>query len=144
MIDHTDPRLDVMVIRIKDIQNAGHCVRGARRWFEHYGFDFKDVLANGVPARAFLATGDGQAENVVRIKLQTFGEFDDPRLDTLIISVREIMETGHCAAGTRRRFIEQGFDFRDVLANGVTARALINTGDEQAIAAVRAHLKKLG
>lgn len=64
-----DPRIDGLVIKVSDITALGHCVRGTRQWFEHYGFDFRHVVKHGVPARDLLMTGDAQAEAVVRAKL---------------------------------------------------------------------------
>lgn len=57
-------------ITISDIRRAGFCVKGARGWLEGYGFDFRDFLKNGAPAADILATGDGQAEQVVAMKLR--------------------------------------------------------------------------
>lgn len=59
------PPEEDFIVTIDDCRRAGHCPRGIRAWFEKYGFDFRDVLHNGVSARAMLATGDGQGEQVV-------------------------------------------------------------------------------
>lgn len=61
---------DDMVITISDIRAAGHCPSGIKRWFDAQGLDFRDFLKNGIPAKDFLASGDGQAEQVVRRKLE--------------------------------------------------------------------------
>lgn len=37
-------------VTIQELRESGHCVRGLRDWFVGYGFDFKDVVRNGVPA----------------------------------------------------------------------------------------------
>lgn len=55
-------------ITIKDVRGAGYCASGARRWFEGYGFDFRDFLANGIAEETFLATGDALAQRVVDVK----------------------------------------------------------------------------
>lgn len=67
-------RLEGLVITVSDIQQAGHCVRGAKRWFEHHGFDFRKVLKEGISAYDLAATGDAQAEAVVLHKLKQVGE----------------------------------------------------------------------
>jgi hypothetical protein len=54
-----------LVITITDVRRAGYCASGAKRWFTDHGFDFRDVLKNGVSAEAMLATGDAMAERVV-------------------------------------------------------------------------------
>lgn len=64
-----DPRIENLTILLTDVTALGHCVRGSRRWFEHYGFDFKHVIAHGVPAKDLVKTGDAQALAVVRAKL---------------------------------------------------------------------------
>ena len=46
-----------LVVTIDDVRRR-HCVSGARRWFESYGFDFRDFLKNGISARALWETGD--------------------------------------------------------------------------------------
>lgn len=67
--DLSDPRLDGVIITLRDVSEAGHCVSGARQWFEHYGFDFRSVVKVGVPARDLIATQDALALRVVKYKL---------------------------------------------------------------------------
>lgn len=57
-----------MNITINDIRAAGYCASGARRWFEAYGLNFRDFLANGISAEALLATEDALAVRVVARK----------------------------------------------------------------------------
>jgi hypothetical protein len=64
-----DPRIENLTITIDDVRVAGHCARGAKTWFDDYGLDFRDFLINGIAATKFLATGDGLAERIVRLKL---------------------------------------------------------------------------
>ena len=61
---------DDLRITIKDVRLAGHCVRGAKEWFERYGFDFGRVLQEGVLASEMIATGDEQGIRVVRMKIE--------------------------------------------------------------------------
>lgn len=56
---------DEPVITITDVRRAGHCVSGARAWFERHGLDFRAFLRDGIPAADMLATGDGQGIQVV-------------------------------------------------------------------------------
>jgi hypothetical protein len=56
---------DPLIITVDDVRRAGHCVRGAKAWFETHGFDFRRFLREGVPAADLLSTGDGQAIKVV-------------------------------------------------------------------------------
>jgi hypothetical protein len=58
------------VITIADIRATGHCVAGARRWFEAHELDFADFVANGLPASTLLATDDALAEQVVGATLE--------------------------------------------------------------------------
>lgn len=53
-------------ITVSDIVRAGHCARGARRFFTEKGFDAREVFRNGISARELLSTGDGNAEQVVQ------------------------------------------------------------------------------
>lgn len=63
------PMADDLLITINDVRKAGFCPSGARHWFEAYGFDFRDFVKNGLPAKTLLATGDAQAQAVVDRKL---------------------------------------------------------------------------
>ncbi len=61
--------LDTLRITITDIRLAGHCVAGARHWFEGQGLDFRAFLKSGLTARQLLDTGDALAEQVVNRKI---------------------------------------------------------------------------
>lgn len=52
-------------ITLDDVVKAGHCVSGAKAWFVGHGFDWRDVVRNGVSEADLLATGDGLAERVI-------------------------------------------------------------------------------
>lgn len=66
--------LDGVRITIDDVRRGNHCARGIKAWFEGHGIDFRDFLKNGISADRFLATGDGLAERVVRLKLEAGNE----------------------------------------------------------------------
>jgi hypothetical protein len=55
------------VVTINHVRAAGLCVHGTRTWFARHGLDFRDFLANGMPASALLATGDAMVQRVVEI-----------------------------------------------------------------------------
>jgi hypothetical protein len=55
-------------VRIEDIISAGHCVRGARRWFEQHGLNFRAFIKDGEDPAVLLATGDALAEQVIARK----------------------------------------------------------------------------
>lgn len=61
------------VVTMDDVRGAGHCVRGAKRWFEGYGLDFRDFLSNGIPASKMLATGDAYGIQVVEFARNRLG-----------------------------------------------------------------------
>lgn len=67
-LDGTD--VSEMTITIHDCMSAGHCVRGVKKWFEFYEFDFRSFLAEGISCRDFLSTRDGHAIGIVRHKLR--------------------------------------------------------------------------
>lgn len=58
--------LSYLTITIDDVMQAGHCVRGAKRWFGEYELDFKTFLSEGISARDFLKTEDAHALGIVR------------------------------------------------------------------------------
>lgn len=57
-----------MRVTIDDVRAAGHCVRGAKDWFERHGLDFRAFLREGIDEAEFLAKGDGLATRVVEMK----------------------------------------------------------------------------
>lgn len=57
-----------MIITMADVQRAGHCASGARRWFEGYALDFRDFLKHGIDVETFLATGSQYAIDIVNLK----------------------------------------------------------------------------
>lgn len=56
------------LITIGDVRKSGHCVAGARRWFESYDFDFRAFIENGLPEAELAATGDALALQVIADK----------------------------------------------------------------------------
>lgn len=56
-------------ITITDVSRAGFCARGARRWFETNGIDFRAFVKDGIAAADLIATGDVLAERVVAGRL---------------------------------------------------------------------------
>lgn len=60
-------------ITIEDVIAAGHCVRGARRWFELHGFDFRRFTKEGATEAELLATGDALADRVIERKRARHG-----------------------------------------------------------------------
>jgi len=60
-------------VTIQDVRDAGHCVAGARRWFEAHGMDFRAFIAEGIPEDEFLERGDGLAAGVVEHKRRAAG-----------------------------------------------------------------------
>lgn len=45
------------------------------------------------------------------------------------LTITDIRRTGHCPQGIRHWFEDQGYDFRDFLKNGRSAKELLETGD---------------
>lgn len=61
-------------ITIDDIRKAGHCVSGARTWFQRHQLDFREFLKRGESAD-LLASKDGYGNRVVEItRARKFGE----------------------------------------------------------------------
>lgn len=49
------------VVTARELVSSGFCVDGIRVWCGNHGFDFRDVLRNGISIEAGLATGDAMA-----------------------------------------------------------------------------------
>jgi hypothetical protein len=60
----------MMRIYMKDVIAAGHCPKGARRWFHDHRLDFNAFLKNGIDVETFLSTNDGHAQGVYEAKLK--------------------------------------------------------------------------
>lgn len=50
---------------INEIRRSGHCSIGIRRWFEDKGYDFKQVLKEGVTLQEIADMNDGFGNQVV-------------------------------------------------------------------------------
>lgn len=57
-----------MRIYIKDIRDAGHCVKGTRDWFDRHGLDFRKFLREGISEEEFTTKGDALARRIVDLK----------------------------------------------------------------------------
>jgi hypothetical protein len=55
-------------VTIDDVRRAGHCVKGAREWFDRHGLDFRDFIQNGIEEKKFLASGDDIAAAIVKAR----------------------------------------------------------------------------
>lgn len=64
---------DTLVVRMKHARmvpcphDNGYCVAGMQVFFKQHGMDFKHFLRHGLPASAFIETGDAQALELVRV-----------------------------------------------------------------------------
>lgn len=56
------------MITINDVRLAGHCVKGAREWFDRHDLDFRDFIKNGISEERFLSSGDALAAEIVKRK----------------------------------------------------------------------------
>ena len=55
-------------VYLKDVSNAGYCMRGARAWFRSHGLDFRDFVRNGVSREVFMGTKCHLAQDIVKKK----------------------------------------------------------------------------
>ena len=46
-----------------------------------------------------------------------------------VLRIEDVRRAGHCPQGIRRWFEGMGYDFRDFLKNGRSAKELLETGD---------------
>lgn len=65
-------------------------------------------------------------------------------LDQVTITISDIRKVGFCARGARKWFPQHGIPFNEFLANGISAQALVDTGDELAIRVVTAKIEREG
>jgi len=122
-------------ITVTDVQLAGYCIgKGAKPWFKAHGLDFRDFLKNGILAADLIAAGDAHAVRVVEAKLQR--DIEVP--DDLVITAEDVRASMKCDEGAVEWAERHGFDYE----RGVRARALIATGDREAIRIVRDRLSR--
>lgn len=57
-------------LSIQEIRETGHCVRGIRDWVKSHGFDFKDVVKNGIKISDLEKTEDELARQVLTKALE--------------------------------------------------------------------------
>ena len=56
------------IITIDDVRKAGHCAKGARRWCEDHGFNFREFLKSGLPESVVAETNDAFGLQVIERK----------------------------------------------------------------------------
>ncbi len=61
---------DDTIITVRELVASGFCVVGIKKFCDTYGFDFRDVLRNGISAQAGLATGDGMATRAFELIME--------------------------------------------------------------------------
>lgn len=130
---------DDLIITMDDCRKAGHCAAGVRTWFRDQGLDFRAFMKNGIPASEFLASGDGQAEQVYARKLER--EMIGADLTGLVITAEDVQAAGKCALGSRSFARRASLDFSSYLKTGIPAVDLVATGDPEALDVVRHKLR---
>lgn len=50
-------------------------------------------------------------------------------MDDFIVTMNDVVNAGYCVKGARRWFKDHGFDDRDVIRNGASAQAMLDTND---------------
>lgn len=131
-----------LIISITDIRAAGYCTRGARRWFEGYGFNFRDITRNGISARDLLATGDAHAERVVTARLARDRIAAAP--PDLLITADDVRQAKKCMGGAREFAALHELDYDRFLEDGIPAGVILLTGNPDAVAIVRDKLDRAG
>jgi hypothetical protein len=129
-----------LVITIGDINAAGYCARGARRWFEGYGYNFRDIITNGIPAEELLGLGDAHGERVVAARLARDHIAAVP-LD-LVITADDVKQSKKCMAGAREFAALHGHDYKSFLAHGIPAVDILKSGDPDGVAIIRDKLER--
>lgn len=58
------------VIKIEDVQAAGYCVRGTRRWCIENGLSFRQLVDVGIPIEELEARNDVIVNDIISKKLE--------------------------------------------------------------------------
>lgn len=59
-----------MLLTITDVRAAGHCVKGARRWFAEHDLDFRDFVTNGIDTTDLAHLDDVIIDQVLARRLE--------------------------------------------------------------------------
>lgn len=56
-----------MKVEMRDLRAAKICGRGARKFFERHGLDWRKFVKDGIDADELVGTGDAMALHVVEV-----------------------------------------------------------------------------
>jgi hypothetical protein len=56
--DQEKRRQEMSRITMTELRELRYCASGAKAWCERYGFDFRELVRDGLDADAVAATGD--------------------------------------------------------------------------------------
>jgi hypothetical protein len=55
-----------LIITARDVKAAGYCIiPGLKTWAEQHGYDFKEIVKNGIPAEDVETMDDAFAKRVL-------------------------------------------------------------------------------
>lgn len=57
-------------VTMADLREAKLCASGAREWCQRYGFDFRELVRDGLPADAVAETQDQFGLAVAKLAMQ--------------------------------------------------------------------------
>jgi hypothetical protein len=126
---------DDLIVTMDDCIKAGYCPSGVRGWFREQGLDFRAHLASGTPAKAMLATGNGHAVAVVKRAIER--RLVGVDLTGLVITLDDARGASKCSEGMQQFAARTGLDWRQFVRDGISATALVATGDPEALEVVR-------
>jgi hypothetical protein len=129
-----------LVITMTDIIKAGYCGQGARRWFHAKELDFRGFLKNGIPAEDLIATGDAMAFATVEKRIER--DWLAGGAAELIVTSKDLKDSRMCAAGARGFAAKNKLDYQSFVDRGISAKALIETGDRNALRLIREKLER--
>ncbi|WP_424931885.1 hypothetical protein [Amaricoccus macauensis] len=53
-------------VTVQDLRTARYCLKGARAWFARNGFEWAELVRDGIAAERLQATGDALVNAAVR------------------------------------------------------------------------------
>lgn len=57
-------------VTMSEIRELRYCASGAKTWCERYGFDFRELVRDGLDADAVAATGDELGVRAAALAMQ--------------------------------------------------------------------------
>ena len=64
------PEDEDFTVFVSDAFKGGHCMEGIRTWADTNGYDFRDMMKNGLSARELSQNGDAYSDRILKMAMR--------------------------------------------------------------------------